>query len=444
MPDRPSIDAAPRARVRRRLLRALLVAGGLVAGLVGAELGYRAWLALAGRPWDARAADERMLAIATTMNEALPRLEGGTGEEAFDGRAVHPYIGVDSRKSLAIWEEQARLFRGTEYDDAFVVVVLGGSVAAHVATYAHEELQAALAADPRLAGRRPVVVSAARGSLKQPQQATLLAYLLALGWDPDAVVNVDGFNELALAWDNIEHDVHPVHPAYSGWAVLAARRSDLSRELVLVASIADHARRARELADAARSGGRTRSALAGRTALRRLDALERTWAEEQERYRALVLGGEQRNPAKGPRFEEQGDAAAERVLACWSSSSRSLAGLCRERGIPYLHVLQPTLHDAGSKPLTDEERATSGSPELWQRAVREGYPRLRAEGTRLAASGVAFADLSMLFREFTATTYVDGCHFRGSGLELFARTIAAELLARLPPALARRRGPGTR
>ncbi|MBK7877122.1 MAG: hypothetical protein IPJ77_15485 [Planctomycetes bacterium] len=436
--------ARPPSRLRLGLGRLALVLGATIAALVAAELGYRGWLALRGRAWSAEAADERIQALATTMNEALPRLDGGTGEEAYDGRVVHPYVGIDTRRSLRAAEEEAQRFLTGEYDDAFVLVVAGGSVAAELAGFAQEDLRRALARDPRLEGRAPVVLTAARGSLKEPQHATMLAYLFRIGWQPDAVVLVDGFNELALAYDNIEHDVHPVHPAYSGWAVVAARRSDLGRELVLVAEIDHEARGARELADRALAGGWTRSALFGRFVESELRGAQRRWADASERYRTLVLGEQQRNPAKGPFFPDRDAAALERVIACWREGSISVAGMCRERAIPFLHVLQPTLHDAGSKPLTEEERASATMPETWMRSVREHYPRLRAEGRALAEHGVAFADLSFVFRDFTETTYFDGCHFKGAGMTLFAERIVAELLHVLPADLPRRRGPRDR
>lgn len=422
-------------RRRRILARVAVAACAALAGLLLAEGGLRAWLALRGRAWDAGGANERIQALATTMSESVPRLDGGTGEEEYDGRAVHPYIGVDTRKMLRHGEEIAgRHLRG-EFDQAFVVAVFGGSVAAQLAGYAQAELRDALAVDPRLAGREIVVVNAGRGSLKQPQQASLLAYCFSLGWKPDAVVEIDGFNEIALALDNLSNDVHPAHPAYSGWAVVAARRSDLGRELPLVAEIHSAAARARALADDALEGGWTHSAVAGTLAERRLRAIQREWTDASERYRALVLGTGGRNPAKGPLFEQRDAEALERIVAVWREASISMAGMCRERGIAYLHVLQPTLHDAGSKPLTEEERATAKFPDLWERSIREHYGRLREEGRALAGRGVAFADLSLVFRDFTGTTYYDGCHFRGEGLALFARRIAEELARVLPAEL---------
>ena len=50
----------------------------------------------------------------------------------------------------------------------------------------------------------------------------------------------------------------------------------------------------------------------------------------------------------------------------------------------------------------------------------------------------------MVFRDFEATTYVDGCHFRGKGLALFAERIVAELARILPAELPRRVTPKPR
>ena len=43
--------------------------------------------------------------------------------------------------------------------------------------------------------------------------------------------------------------------------------------------------------------------------------------------------------------------------------------LCEPRGILYLHVLQPTLHDPGSKPITPEEQEKGIGDDLLKPAV---------------------------------------------------------------------------
>jgi hypothetical protein len=152
----------------------------------------------------------------------------------------------------------------------------------------------------------------------------------------------------------------------------------------------------------------------------------------------VLAGGRYRNPAMGPSPASWGDTAAQRIVGAWSESSLSIHAMCAARGIRYLHVLQPTLHDVGSKVLTPEEVESGKASEVWVRAVHDGYPLLRESGARLAARGIAFVDLSGIFRDLAEPTYYDMCHFRGRGAELFAERTVRELLALLPAEVPRR------
>jgi hypothetical protein len=63
-------------------------------------------------------------------------------------------------------------------------------------------------------GARFVIVNLALPGYKQPQQLMSLAWVLSLGAHFDAVINVDGFNEVALApLENVPKRVFPFYPA---------------------------------------------------------------------------------------------------------------------------------------------------------------------------------------------------------------------------------------
>jgi lysophospholipase L1-like esterase len=115
------------------------------------------------------------------------------------------------------------------------------------------------------------------------------------------------------------------------------------------------------------------------------------------------------------------------IVTNWAQSSLSIDAMCRARGIAYLHVLQPNLHDEGSKPLTAEERRTGTAWPAWIEGAREGYPRLRAQGAALREKGIHFVDGSMIFRDVTETLYYDAGHFNEAGNVILARAIAAAL-----------------
>jgi hypothetical protein len=107
--------------------------------------------------------------------------------------------------------------------------------------------------------------------------------------------------------------------------------------------------------------------------------------------------------------------------------------LCRRRGIRYLHVLQPTLHDEGSKPLTEDERRAGAEPEIWALGARLGYPKLRARARSLAAAGVEVLDATRAFADVRETLYYDVCHFAPAGNLLLGELVAERLLAAPAP-----------
>ncbi|MBK7877110.1 MAG: hypothetical protein IPJ77_15420 [Planctomycetes bacterium] len=421
----------PPSRTSRRVA---IVLGSVLVALVLGEAGLRVALRLRGDPWDAEAAAERVRALATGMNARLPDPRGAAPAAGTEPgtHVLHPYYGVDREGDVAELEAKARRFRAGEYDDAYVVVTLGGSVCALTVNEQHERIRAAIAADPRLANRRVELVNQGRGAFKAPQQATLLEYLFALGWRPDAVVEIDGFNEVAIPNGNWKSNVHPVQPMWGTWGLLAADRSDRSRELVLASECLLLAREGSQTAERLLASGELSSAILGRVGVKRMVRIQSRWSAAQGEYARFLAEQTSSRAARGPVFEATEDEAWPQFVDTWFENSRSLAASCAARGITYVHVLQPTLHDEGSKPLTEAERASSDGPKPWMKGAKRGYPMLREAGKRLAAEGVGFVDLSLLFRDLTEPTYYDVCHFRGRGQELFADAIVEALRARLP------------
>ena len=64
--------------------------------------------------------------------------------------------------------------------------------------------------------------------------------------------------------------------------------------------------------------------------------------------------------------------------------------LCEARGVRYLHAIQPTLHDRGSKPVTDEEFRIGIGEAGYDEAVLVGYPLLREGLAQLSREATDF------------------------------------------------------
>lgn len=145
---------------------------------------------------------------------------------ASDGKAlsrrwievIHPYFGVvlDPRRDPTGTVDEHGFISGSSPDvltrsspDSTRVAVFGGSLAAGLYRQARPVLLRQLAS----AGKPVETINFAKGGYKQPQQLLILAYMLSLGIELDVVVNVDGFNEVAIPpAENVPRGVYPFYP----------------------------------------------------------------------------------------------------------------------------------------------------------------------------------------------------------------------------------------
>src|SRR6185295_4628154 len=97
--------------------------------------------------------------------------------------------------------------------DKVIVGIFGGSVAMWFSLHGLPTLFEELRKAPELKGKELVVVRTALGGFKQPQQLQTLSYLLALGAHFDVLINLDGFNEVALAaGSNVQQGTFAFYP----------------------------------------------------------------------------------------------------------------------------------------------------------------------------------------------------------------------------------------
>lgn len=449
------MQASKRGNKRRRPWLRILAAQAVLLGLllVGMEFGYRR-LTSAGREHSAQGARELFERTRASIHSDLPMLPSEReGEVTAATHLMHPFTGYDKLMAFElVAEEVERQARG-EWDAGYEVMIVGGSVSKILCDVGGGEIERLVSADPRLAGRAVRVICLGSGGFKQPQQVALAAWLFSLGLVPDVLVNIDGFNEVALSMANARgYGVHPLFPSFEHWGKFIDA-APLAVENVRVASaIIERRERIQSLCGLALKLRLYRSSLGTKLVREALQAQQASIGELQEGLKQR-LASDRREILTGPpmphnRIEGQivgpdgGQLdpdiatrlgfALKIALEGWSRSSRSLAGLCAAHGVHYLHVLQPTLHDPGAKPVTAEELrvGTAGPSNLI--GVLNGYPRLRAGGELLAAEGIAFHDASRLYADEERTIYVDACHVNALGNEALARDVALALLASLP------------
>jgi hypothetical protein len=349
----------------------------------------------------------------------------------------HPYLAFDHENGNRQLVEEMRVAQEDD-ESHYDVVILGGSVAGRL-SLGEETLIKYMEADPRLAGRSVRIFNHGRGAYKQPQQALLLQYLLILGVRPDAVICVDGLNEITLGYQNaIEYGLHPLLPspiALGFLGPLAIGDDGIHAQLDRVRA---WKRRGENLSDWVDRSRLDRSAIVGQLALALARYYRRHVREESTAIMGATTVATRGNMAfRGPvddldRLKAVEDPIGVLVNA-WAEGSRLMYQTCQARGIAYLHVLQPTLHDAGSKVPTEEELRNAVTGPSFLEGVRLGYPLLRETGALLASEGVPFHDSSGVFAGVEETLYFDVCHLGEKGRRILTEDIARAFLDTLPP-----------
>ncbi len=415
-------------RVWRKLLILLFV--GLPTGLICGELSLRMVLVARGHSYDAEATREGLVQLRSRVLESLPKPGDRHQVEAKEKartKIIHPFLAFDDLSSHDQLKRDK--LRNAELNpETYRVIILGGSVAGLFGMYGVPRLREVLEASPALKGRRVEFMGYARGGHKQPQQLFRLMQLMVLGIRADAVLNLDGFNEVAIGNKNRTQKMDPAYPSYNHWMRFARAlgESERQHEQSLRAELARL--QLIDSLDSALEQDMFSCALWGVLTRRHVASKRHEYESERDAYMVMLKKGEAAPGVLGPEFEGDAETAVSECVQLWMESSRQIQVLCDHYGMDYLHVLQPTLHDPGAKPITKQEQEKGKINPHWKEGVLIGYPMLREGGLVLAEEGIGFRDASMLFSEVEETLYYDSCHFKKEGNELLAKDIGAAFL----------------
>ncbi len=376
-----------------------------------------------------------------------PQPQDGTVAKRGRKEVIHPYLGyvIDSQNEecsdygFCDWRVVGAKHSPVTPPsaDKFVVGIFGGSFAGGVSAantegYLDQELRKI----PQLLGKEIVIHTVALGGYKQPQQLMALNYFLMLGAHFDLVINIDGFNEVALPpFENLSMQVFPSYPRR--WFGRVRKIDDIEGR-ALFGEIAYHQKQQSKWAQKFSNSSLRYSVIANLIWLYQNSRYVRWISTAQDRYASFQAAGKikARYVSHGPRFEY---SSAEEVYGhlarVWSRSSLQMAAVSRGLGIEYLHFLQPNQYVKGSKPMGPEEYEAAiieGHP--YREGVEQGYPFLIKEGEWLRERGVNFHDLTMMFADNEEVLYRDKCcHVNTRGYDLVVQRILQEIRKLYPP-----------
>jgi hypothetical protein len=382
---------------------------------------------------------------------ALPP-ENDSGDKALNNsisHRLHPYFGFVydthttrrlqfsninySANNLGILSPYGYPVKKTN-NEQYIIGIFGGSVGMYFAFYELENhvLVNALKRLPYFQNKQIIVLPFANGAYKQPQQLLALNYFISLGQEFDMVINIDGFNETALAYLNNKSGIEISMPNLEiiGPMIDLANRNLALNELDLTLEILKLKQELKET-----SGNLSKCRMATCYTLRWLQIkyLLSQYRKKLETFNELKRDYKQSDSLvhldahDGPLNDQ--DALRE-MADVWAKSALAMNDLLSKKQIPYFQVIQPNQYYATARKFSeDEKKVALNSSSRYAEGVRKGYPQLLNRIGDLEKSGVKVINGVNVFDDIKDITYEDDCcHYNKIGNEVFANFVATNIV----------------
>ena len=315
-------------------------------------------------------------------------------------------------------------------DRQYVIGIFGGSVGQYFCRVGASRLEDDLRQRAPFKDRDLVTLCFSHEGYKQPQQLLVLSYFLSLGQAYDLVVNIDGFNEVALGRINDQYgwDVSmPSHEHLDPLINLVNQSTLTAAKLDVLYRLTHDKQRLNAVAQRA---NRTPFASAEFVLRHYYNFLRRRYQQELVDFDRLPsTTGSNSVVHVTPKVRPRSGAAVyEDIAANWQASSAAMRQLLAARNVPYVHVLQPNQYYS-TRVFNEEEKKVAlneGSP--FKAGAQGGYPLLEKELEPGAVNAVH------IFDQVRAPVYIDDCcHYTLAGNYALADVIARAVLASVAP-----------
>jgi hypothetical protein len=380
--------------------------------------------------------------------ELIPETQQGR----LTGDGLHPYFGPTHRQGSpfdipeALRENSSAPARLTTNNfgfvsphdypfikttpNQFVIGIFGGSVGVWFCQVGTHRLLEDLRANRSLKDRELVPLCLSHEGYKQPQQLLVLSYFLSIGQTFDLVINIDGFNEVALSSLNNQRgfDVSMPSAMHLEPLVNLVNQTTLTPEkLQSLAAISTYKERINHLV-----GRLQRNRFAALNVV--LEQLHKSAAASYQAELAR-FGSLPSNPSNAslilatPSLKTRDDASALADAAkSWSDASLVMHDSLAARGVPYVHVLQPNQYFTTRTFTAEEANIARSEASPFKKSAEAGYPWLVKESAALKTR-VNFLDATGIFDREPAAAYIDDCcHYTLRGNQLLADAIARQIL----------------
>ena len=322
---------------------------------------------------------------------------------------VHPFFGLASTKDKIFESNLVNDYLFSEIDlaknkDEIKVLVLGGSVAFFLSSefewkgkfiskksIFYDELNEAFNS------KRFSVYNAAFGGGKQPKSYFKLLYLDLIGFKPDLVINIDGFNEIALPLsENIDATIPAIYPRQFDRAIL---RSSMNSHCVFSNYLANSESN--------------------------IPFLELLSVLYLSRCHNKVNTDELDKPYWSNYEDLNYEKYLEQSISIWEESSNKIYDFLNKKNIPYIHVIQPNQYQEGSKIFSNEEinKINVLNYKYYGEHIKKHYEKLNK--MKLKTPNVS--DFRFIFKNEASTIYADKCcHYNQKGNIIISKEIISQ------------------
>jgi len=318
----------------------------------------------------------------------------------------------------------------------FIIGVFGGSVANNFAVdeYKNQRLSKKLQSYPEFADREIVVLNFGNGGYKQPQQLLILNYFLALGQELDLVLNIDGFNEVALSNLNNKAQIELGMPSVQHIQPLTNLASNVSPEVMsAIVQINDNKKQLKAGIDKLQT---CQLALCHAVTSLRVKQLVNNYQQAIVKYDAQVKNSNADTANSGIVYVPKADsvlpdrAAFDKMASMWYESSIGMNQILSSRKIKYFHFIQPNQYYPTKRAFTAKEKEIAINKESpYIEGVKKGYPVLLSKVDDLQKARVNVFSAVNILDNTKETVYKDACcHYNSVGEEVLANYISSSII----------------
>ncbi|MDY7023836.1 MAG: hypothetical protein SWJ54_21230, partial [Cyanobacteriota bacterium] len=328
------------------------------------------------------------------------------------------------------------------HENQAIIGIFGGSVASDFSVNetidpSHSRtLTQKLKALPKFKNKEIIILNFANGGYKQPQQLLILSYFLSRGQKFDLVINIDGFNEIALSPLNNQAKLDIAMPSFQHFQPLT---SLVNLDLSAIISMGEVIKLRQNISQANRQLSQCYFAGCHVFNQLKLQFLLNTYYQyienfEKEQIVKTLADNSSENSLILLTQQSQvleDDIAIHQAVNNWFESSLMMSHVLSMRQIPYFHFIQPNQHYPTQRVFSSEEkRMIRDSP--YRQAAQNGYPVLISKFEQMQNDDLNLFNSVKILDQTPKTVYRDSCcHYNQLGQDILTDSVAQSIIETL-------------